>query len=73
MMNKNLTLLKIHSKLQLNKVLSFIIPSDSCFGLYLLMIHRFLILKPTLISTITDENFQNKDEEVRIIIGDNQF
>jgi hypothetical protein len=81
------TLIKNFKNVQVNKAVlrdawmtiygkdyTFIVPSDTRFGLYLLMMHRILILKPVLQSIFNSVDYPNKSSDiVKDIVTDNIF
>jgi hypothetical protein len=71
--HNNRAILRKYSSARLKKDYSFIVPSDTRFGLYLLMLHRVLILKPALMTTCFDEYYQDRDTGVSDIVEDNAF
>jgi len=78
--HKPSALLKGHLKEHLKKELSFIIPADTRFGLYLLMIHRVYIMRPALHSCVKSAEHiefcfsgEFEDDEVVALVNDDTF
>ena len=55
--------------------MAFIVPAVTRFGLFLLMLHRLIIFRPVLISTIADSTYlySCQDDEVDSIVSDMTF
>ena len=55
--------------------MAYIVPAVTRFGLFLLMLHRLIILRPVLISTIADSTYlySCQDDEVDSIVSDMTF
>ena len=55
---------------------TFIIPADTRMGLYLLMLHRLLRLRPAIVSTVHSPTYINdgmQNEEVDNDVNDSEF
>ena len=70
----NCALMKKFSLYHLKSELGFIIPAETRFGLFLLMLHRFALLKPVIQATVCDAAFvDGPDEKVNDIVLNNEF
>lgn len=73
---KSAALVEKFSLEHLKVALTFVIPSDTRMGLYLLMLHRLLRLRPAIISTVNSATYINdhlQNEEVDNDVNDNTF
>ena len=64
----NRALILKYSNQSLGKEYSFIVPSDTRFGLYLLMMHHLLILRPAITSAACDDSYQDNNCGVQGIV-----
>jgi hypothetical protein len=70
----NCALMKKYSLYHLKSELGFIIPAETRFGLFLLMLHRLALLKPAIQATVCDASFvDDKDENVNDLVLNNSF
>ena len=78
--HKPSAILKVHLKAHLGTELVFIIPADTRFGLYLLMIHRVYLMRPALQSCVKSAehidfcvNGEIDDDEVVGLVNNDLF
>jgi hypothetical protein len=74
--NKSFSIFTAKCLSTLKKKLTFIVPSDTRFGLYLLMMHRVLVVRPALLATVTDHAYMGSkgyDNTVHQLVMDNSF
>ena len=70
----NCALMKKYSSFHLDSEMGFVIPAETRFGLFLLMLHRLALLKPAIQATVCDAAFvDDHDENVNEIALDHSF
>ena len=69
------SLFRMHCMQHLKKDMAFIVPAVTRFGLFLLMLHRLIIFRPVLMSTIRDPTYLQscQDDKMDDIITDMTF
>ena len=67
-MHANCALMKKYTMIHLQKELGFVIPSETRFGLFLIMLHRIALLKPAIQATACDVHFVEGDDMSELVL-----